>query len=71
MNYRVRSIVFAAGWLCLPLRENWFVDSGVGQAFTSGKDNGVNPQSVSCNCPLTEIDKQTDYVIRTKSHANF
>jgi hypothetical protein len=46
MNYRVRSIVFAAGWLCPPPRENEFVDSGVGHAFTSGKNNGVNPLNV-------------------------
>jgi hypothetical protein len=55
LNYMVRSIVFAAGWLCPPPQQKEFVDGGVGHAFTSGKNNGVNPLYVKRNAHLNSL----------------
>jgi len=50
MKKRVRSIVFASGWLCTSPQENEFVDRGVGHAFESGSNIDIDPRNVSCNC---------------------
>ena len=46
MNYRVRSIVFTAGWFAAHAAEQLVVGSGVRRIFLSGKNNGVNPLNV-------------------------
>jgi hypothetical protein len=46
MNYRVRSIGFAAGWFAAHATEKLIVDSGVRRIILSGKTNGANPPNV-------------------------
>lgn len=55
MDYRVRSIVFAAGWFAAHATEHLVVESGVRRIFLSGKNNGVNPLDVSCHASRTNI----------------
>jgi hypothetical protein len=43
MNYRVRSIIFAANSFAAHAKENSFVNSGARRVILSGKNNGVNP----------------------------
>ena len=43
MDYRVRTIVFAAGWFVAKATKNWLLIMAFAASFRAAKNNGVNP----------------------------